>query len=155
MNRRAGARPRPIALAVQKGQSRPRLARMTQIFFDIMAATVIGGGLGGDRVESGGGGFVVAQPGAGGGLVEDLDDLGAQAAGELPVPAEGVLPGDPALLVRGGAQRQVCLAEQPMMGDHAVPGAQLQPRVRLPPGSPCGGRSGRYPRWGMVSARLR
>jgi len=33
-------------------------------------------------------------------LVEDLHDLGAQAAGELPVPAERVLPGDPALLVR-------------------------------------------------------
>ncbi|HWM97228.1 MAG TPA: hypothetical protein VNO54_09235, partial [Streptosporangiaceae bacterium] len=46
----------------------------------------------GDRVEPGGG-FVVAQPGAGGGLVEDLDDLGAQAAGEPPVPAQGVLPG--------------------------------------------------------------
>ena len=29
--------------------------------------------------------------------------------------AEGVLPGDPALLVRGGAERQVGLAEQPMV----------------------------------------
>ena len=73
-------------------------------------------------VEPGGGGFVVAQPGAGGDQVEDLHDLGAEAAGELAGPAEGVLAGDPALLVRGGAQRQVGLAEQPVVGDHAVPG---------------------------------
>ena len=53
----------------------------------VVGLVVVGGGFGGDRVESGGGGFVVAQAGAGGGLVEDLDDLGAQAAGELPVPA--------------------------------------------------------------------
>ena len=76
----------------------------------------------GHRVVPGRGGLVVAQPGAGGGLVEDLDDLGAEAAGELAVPAGGVLPGDPALLVRGGAERQVGLAEQPVVGDHAVPG---------------------------------
>ena len=72
------------------------------------------------RVEPGCGGFVVAQPGAGGGVVEDLDDLGAEAAGELPVPAERVLAGDPALLVRGGAERQVGLAEQAVVGDDAV-----------------------------------
>ena len=83
---------------------------------------VIGLGPDGDRVEPGRGRFVVAQPGPGGGLVEDLHDLGAEAAGELPVPAEGVFPGDPALLVRGGAQRQIGLAEQPVVGDHAVPG---------------------------------
>ena len=69
----------------------------------VVGLVVIGLGLHGDRIESGGGGFVVAQPGARGGLVEDLDDLGAEAAGELPVPAEGVLPGDPALFVGGGA----------------------------------------------------
>ena len=44
------------------------------------------------------------------------------AAGELAVPARGVLPGDPALLVRGRAQGQVGLAEQPVVGDHAVAG---------------------------------
>ena len=66
------------------------------------------------------GGLVVAQPGAGGGLVEDLHDLGAEAPGELADAAEGVLSRDPALLVRGGAERQVGLAEQPVMGDHAV-----------------------------------
>ena len=91
---------------------------------------IVGGGLDGDRGESGGDGFVVAQAGAGGGLVEDLDHLGAQAAGELPVPAESVLPGDPALLVRGGAQRQVRLAEQLMMGDNAVPGGEDIGQVR-------------------------
>jgi len=59
----------------------------------VVGLVVIGLGFGGDRGESGRSGFVVAQPGAGGGLVEDLDDLGAQAAGEPPVPAQGVLPG--------------------------------------------------------------
>jgi hypothetical protein len=39
-------------------------------------------------------------------------------------PPSGVLPGDPALLVRGGAQRQVGLAEQPVVGDDAVPGGE-------------------------------
>ena len=65
---------------------------------------------------------MVAQPGAGGGVAEDLDDLGAEAASELAVAAGRVLPGDPALLVRGGAERQVGLAEQPVVGDHAVAG---------------------------------
>ena len=101
----------------------------------VVGLVVVGGGFCGDRVESGGGGFVVAQAGAGGSLVEDLDDLGAQAAGELPVPAEGVLPGDPALLVRGSAERQVRLAEQPVVGDHAVPGrehvGQAGPHARV------------------------
>ena len=85
---------------------------------------VIGFGSDGDRVEPGRGRFVVPQPGPGGGLVEDLHHLGAQAARELPVAAERVLPGDPALLVRGGAQRQVRFAEQPVVGDHAVPGGE-------------------------------
>jgi hypothetical protein len=50
---------------------------------------------------------VVAEPGAGGDQVEHSHDLGAEAAGELPVAAERVLSGDAALLVGGGAQRQV------------------------------------------------
>ena len=79
---------------------------------DLVAAGVVGLVVVGlrsdcDRVESGRLGFVIAQAGARGGLVEDLHHLGAQAARELPVPAEGVFPGDPALLVRGSAQRQV------------------------------------------------
>ncbi len=53
---------------------------------------VVGLGADGDRVEPGRGGLVVAQPGAGGGLVEDLDDLGAEAAGELPVPPPAFSP---------------------------------------------------------------
>jgi hypothetical protein len=61
---------------------------------------VTGFGFDRDRVEPGRLGFVVAQPGAGGGLVEDLHHLGAQAAGELRVAAERVLPGDPALSCR-------------------------------------------------------
>ena len=90
----------------------------------VVGLVVVGLGLDGDRVVPGGGGLMVAQPGAGGGLVEDLHDLGAEAAGELPVPAEGVLPRDPALLVGGGAERQVGLAEQPVVGDHAVAGSE-------------------------------
>ena len=58
----------------------------------------------------------------GGGDIDPLDDLGAEAAGEPPVPAEGVLPAIRALLVRGGAERQAGLAEQPVGGDVAVPG---------------------------------
>ena len=47
---------------------------------------------------------MVAEPGACGGLVEDIfDDLGAEAAGDFAVAAEGVLSGGPALLVSGGA----------------------------------------------------
>ena len=67
---------------------------------------------------------MVAQARAGGGLVENLHDLGAEAAGELPVPAERVLARDPALLVRGGAEREVGLAEQPVVGDDAVAGGE-------------------------------
>ena len=47
-----------------------------------------------------------------------------EAAGELAVPAERVLAGDPALLVGGGAERQVGGAEQAVMGDDAVPGGE-------------------------------
>ena len=67
---------------------------------------------------------MVAQPGAGGGVVEDLPPPGCQAYRELPVAAEGVLPGDPALLVRSGAQRQVRHPEQPVVSDHAVPSGE-------------------------------
>ena len=87
----------------------------------VVSLVVIGFGRDRDRVIPGGGSFVVAQAGAGGGLVEDLHDLGAEAAREFPGPAQGVLTGDPALLVGGGAERQVGLAEQPVMGDHAIP----------------------------------
>src|SRR5712691_9918837 len=81
----------------------------------VVGLVVVGFGGDGDGVVSGGGGFVVAQAGAGGGLIEDLDDLGTQAALELAVAAEGVLPGDAALLVRGGAEREVSLAEEPVV----------------------------------------
>ena len=90
----------------------------------VVGLVVVGLRSDGDRVEPGRGGLVVAQAGAGGGVVEDLHDLGAEAAGELPVPAERVLAGDAALLVRGGAERQVGLAEQPVVGDDAVAGGE-------------------------------
>ena len=85
---------------------------------------VVGLGLDGDGVESGRGCFGEPEAGAGGDEVEDLDDLGAEAAGELAVPAERVLAGDPALLVRGGAERKVGVAEQPVMGHYAVSGGE-------------------------------
>ena len=97
-------------------------AHVDAVAAGVVGLVVVGLGADGDRVEPGRGGLVVAQPGAGGGLVEDLDDLGAEAAGELPAAAAGVLPGDAALLVGGGAERQVGLAEQPVVGDHAVAG---------------------------------
>ena len=65
---------------------------------------------------------MLAQAGAGGDQVEDLDHLGAQAAGEAGLAAHRVLAGHPALLVGGGAQGQVGEAEEAVMGDHAVPG---------------------------------
>ena len=82
--------------------------------------------LGGDGhgVEACGGRFVVAEPGAGGGHLEDLDDLGAQAASELPPAAQSVLAGYPALLMRGRAERQVGFAQQPVVGDDAVSGGE-------------------------------
>jgi hypothetical protein len=50
---------------------------------------------------------VIAQASAGGGQVEDLDHLGAEGTGELAVGAECVLAGDAALLVGGGAEREI------------------------------------------------
>jgi copper chaperone CopZ len=57
-------------------------------------------------------------------MVEDLDDLGAEAADEFSGAAERVLPGDASLLVGGGAERKVGLAGQPVMGDDAVAGGE-------------------------------
>ncbi len=48
---------------------------------------------------------MVAQAGTGGRVLEDLDDLGAEASGELAAATEGVLFGDTPLLV-GGCSRQ-------------------------------------------------
>jgi hypothetical protein len=90
----------------------------------IVGLVVIGRPLDGHRVVPGRRCLVVAQAGAGYGVVEDLHDLGAQGAYELAVPAGGVLPGDPSLLVRGGSQGQVGLAEEPVVGDDAVPGGE-------------------------------
>ena len=69
-------------------------------------------------------GFVVANAGACGDEVEHLDDLRAEAAGELPGAAERVLARDPALLVRGRPERQVAGAEQSVVRDDAVAGRE-------------------------------
>src|SRR5579875_2664305 len=88
----------------------------------VIGLVVIGRGGAADRTEPGGDRFVLAQPGARRDQVEDLDDLGAEAAGEAGVSAQGALAGDAALLVGGGAQRQVGAPELAVMGDHAVAG---------------------------------
>ena len=56
----------------------------------VVGLVVVGARLAGDwcPAEVRGEGFVVAQAGAGGDEVEDLDDLGAEAAGEAGVAAE-------------------------------------------------------------------
>ena len=53
---------------------------------------VIGLRCDGDRGEPGRFGLVVAEAGAGGGLVEDLDDLGAQAAANCRFPPSAFSP---------------------------------------------------------------
>ena len=73
----------------------------------VVGLVVVGFGADGERVEAAAAGLVVPQPGAGHGVVEDLDDLGAEAAGERSVAAEGVLPCHPALFVGGGAEGEV------------------------------------------------
>ena len=85
---------------------------------------VVGLGADGHRVEVGGRGFCVAQAGARGDEVEHLDDLGAEAAGELAGTAEGVLAGDSALLVGGRSEREVAAPEESVVGDHAVTGGE-------------------------------
>ena len=85
---------------------------------------VVGRGGDGERIEAGCGGFVVAQAGARGDEVEDFDDLGAEAAGELACAAECVLAGDAALLVGGRAERQVACAEQAVVSDDAIAGCE-------------------------------
>jgi len=79
------------------------------------------------RGESGGEGFVFAQPCSCRDEVEHFDDLGAEAAGVAGVAAECVLPGDASLFVGGRSERQVGDPEQSVMRDGAVTGS---PHVR-------------------------
>jgi len=65
----------------------------------VVGLVVVWCGLAGDRGVSDRAGLVFLQAGAGGDQVEDLHDLGAEAAGEPCLAADRVLPGDPALLV--------------------------------------------------------
>jgi hypothetical protein len=50
---------------------------------------------------------MIEQPRPGDRKIEDLDALRAEGAGELPIAANGVLPGDPALLVSDRAEGDV------------------------------------------------
>ena len=120
-----GGRPAPEQLHPEQAAGGPvagEPAWLDAVAAGVVGLVVIGLGAHRDRIEPSGDRFVVAQPGAGRGLLEDFHDLGAEAASELPVPPGGVFPGDPALLVGGGAQRQVRLPQQPVVGDHAIPG---------------------------------
>ena len=77
----------------------------------------------GERVEAGGPGLGVTETGGGRDPFEQLDRLGAQGAGVLQAAAHDVVAGDPTLLVRCGAERQVTgLVEQPVVGVGAVAG---------------------------------
>src|SRR6266851_896953 len=91
------------------GTAIPGHAHRDAVASGVVALVVIRLGLHRDRVEPGCRGLVVAETRSGSGLVEDLHDLGAEAAGELPARAERVLARDPALLVRGGTKRQIRL----------------------------------------------
>ena len=71
----------------------------------------------------------VAQAGAGGDEVEHLDDLVAEAACELAGAAEGVLAGDPALLVGGGAEREVAGSEESVVVITQSPAARTSGRL--------------------------
>jgi hypothetical protein len=90
----------------------------------VVSLVVVGLRSDGNGVESSRRCFVSAQASAGSGLIEDLHDLGAEAASELAAPAERVLAGDAALLVRGGAEREVGLPEQPVVGGDTVSGGE-------------------------------
>jgi hypothetical protein len=74
----------------------------------------------GHRVEAGGDRLAVAQTGARHHHVEDLDDLGAEAPGELALAAEGVLASDPPLLVGGGPERQVGGTQKAVVSHHTI-----------------------------------
>jgi hypothetical protein len=88
----------------------------------VVGLVVVGFGLDGERIESGRDGFVVAQACAGGDVLEDLDDLRAETAGELAVTAERVFARDSSLLVRCRSERAIRLAEESVVGDDAVAG---------------------------------
>ena len=103
---------------------------------------VVGLGSRGEGVEPGGLGFVIPQSGPGHRVIEDLDHLGPEAAGELSAPAEGVLPGHPSLLVGGRAEWEVGLAQKAVVRDDAVSGGehvrQVGPHLRVHGDPPAG-----------------
>ena len=73
----------------------------------VVGLVIVGTRLAGDGGPAAirGEGFVFAQTGAGGDEVEDLHDLGAQAAREVGAAADSVLAGHAALFVSGRAER--------------------------------------------------
>ena len=106
------------------GASVAGVAHRDRVAAGVVGLVVVGFGRDGERGRSRLPRLRVAQAGAGGDEVEDLDDLGAEAAGELAGAAEGVLAGDPALLVGGRSEREVAGAEEAVVGDHAVAGRE-------------------------------
>ncbi len=65
-----------------------------------------------------------AETGARGDDVEDLDNLGAQAAGEAGLSSKRVFSGHATLLVSSGAQRQPGNTEESVVGVRAVSGRE-------------------------------
>ena len=65
-----------------------------------------------------------AQAGTSGDEVEYFDDLGAEAAGEASVAADGVLACDATLFVSCGPKGEPSDAEKAVMGVHAVSGGE-------------------------------
>jgi len=86
----------------------------------VVSLVVVCLGPDGDRVKASSEGLVIAQAGAGHGIVEDFDHLGAETPGKGTVAAEGVLARYPPLLVGGGPERQVGFPEEAVMSDNAV-----------------------------------
>jgi hypothetical protein len=85
----------------------PRVAHRDAMAVGVVSLVIIRFATNSDRIEPRGDGLVVAQAGTGRGHLENLDDLSPEAARELPVATEGVLPGDPTLLVSRGPERKV------------------------------------------------
>jgi hypothetical protein len=67
-------------------------------------------------------GLVVSDASSGDRVVEDLQDLCAEASGKNAMTSESILSGYATLLVGRGSKRQVALPEEPVMCDQQEPG---------------------------------
>src|ERR1019366_4278883 len=83
-----------------------------------------------DRIEPGGDCLVITEAGSCRHRVKDLDHLGPETAGKLPIATQCVLAGYSALLVRRCAERQVSLAQQSVVGGYAVAGGKHVGEIR-------------------------